>query len=151
MQNLSRGDGRRRGKPRLYARIFRGPVTRNLPPALWCPFKQRPELVGRGTVDGIGTAGVAAAAEQKFAAAIAVSIHGVDQFHVGIDFEMARVGLREEQAMEFAFEICSSDQGDFFWNGIRIGGLGQVGFRREHENGFVGVGEIEDAQLDIVE
>src|SRR5208282_1087029 len=96
---------------------FDHPMTRSPdePIELWRTLKQGPKPVGGDAVDGVGAAFIESAPEQQFAAAIAIDIDGVDQFHAGSHVEMSRIGLRKEQFSQLALEVGAGDQRDLLW------------------------------------
>src|ERR1039458_9092093 len=85
---------------------FHHPMARppDDPIALPASPKQRPKPVGGVAVNGIGAAIVEGAPEQQLAAAIAVGIDRVDQFHARSDVEMPRIRLREKYFPYLALE-----------------------------------------------
>jgi len=70
--------------------ILDDPITRwpHHPMELRSWLEQRPEPVGGDAVDGVGAAVVKGAPEEQFAAAIAVGVDGIDQFHPRSDVEV---------------------------------------------------------------
>src|SRR4029077_17740676 len=79
---------------------------------LRCPLVQRPETIGGDAIDSEAGSAIGGAAEEQFAAAVAIGVDGVDQFHSWSDLEMTRVSAREEYSTQHSFESCSRDQGN---------------------------------------
>lgn len=117
-----------------------------------------PQSVGGGLVDHIAVSGIGGFVKEKFAAAVAVGVNGVDQVQLRSHVEVEAISHSRIQLMEVAVDVGACDQHDFVlqrrrWEVDCAAGSWwrQMSIRTQDQHWLVTAPQIESAHLRVFE